>query len=115
LLRLMLNTIQWITADQQIVDIQGEGFIEALAWETTPGYAIHVLNYTNPNSQHCWLQASYPIGPQTVRMQLPHGVGVKSVELLRAGRTVPFHLEGEALQFTIPSVADYEVAAITVA
>ena len=115
LLRLLLNTIQWITGDQQIIHIQGEGFIEALSWETAPGYAIHVLNYTNPNAQHCWLQSSYPIGPQTVHMQLPHGVGVKSVELLRAGRTVPFHLEDDALQFTIPSVADYEVAAITVA
>jgi hypothetical protein len=115
LLRLLLNTIQWITGDQQVVHIQGEGFIEVLSWETAPGYAIHVLNYTNPNAQHCWLQASYPLGPQTVRMHLPQGVGVKSVELLKAGRTVPFHLDSETLQFTIPSIADYEVAAITVA
>ncbi len=83
------------------------------AWETTPGYAVHVLNYTNPNSHHGWLQSVYPLGPQAVSMRLPAGVKVKSVELLRAERTLPFSLEGELLHFIIPSVEDCEVAAIT--
>lgn len=115
LLRLLLNTIRWITHDQRIVHVQGEGFIETLSWETAPGYAVHLLNYTNPNAQHCWLQSTYPLGPQTVSMKLPQRVRVKSVELLKAGGTVPFHLTSETLQFTIPRLEDYEVAAITVA
>jgi hypothetical protein len=84
------------------------------AWETAPGYAIHLLNYTNPNAHHGWMQSTYPLGPQTVRMKLPAGVKVKSVELLQAGHSVPFGLESE-LHFTIPRVEDYEVAAISVA
>ena len=114
LLRLLHNTIRWITRDEHLVHIEGEGFIETLSWETTPGYAVHLLNYTNPNAQHCWLQSSYPLGPQTVSMKLPQGVGVKSVELLKAGLTVPFALESPTLRFTVPRVEDYEVAAITV-
>jgi hypothetical protein len=47
-------------------------------------------------------------------MMLPAGVKVKSVELLSAGSTVAFRLEGETLRFTIPRVEDYEVAAITI-
>ncbi|MGH9617854.1 MAG: hypothetical protein ACRD28_14035, partial [Acidobacteriaceae bacterium] len=115
LLRLLHNTIRWITRDERIVHIQGEGFIETLSWETAPGYAVHLLNYTNPNAQHCWLQSIFPLGPQTVSMKLPQGVRVRSVEILKAGGTVPFHLTGETLRFTIPHVEDYEVAAITVA
>ena len=115
LLRLLHNTLRWITRDERLVDIEGEGFIETLSWETTPGYAVHLLNYTNPSAHHGWMQAVYPLGPQIVRMKLPQGVRVQSIELLRAGRTVPFHLKDQSLQFTIPRVEDYEVAAITVA
>jgi hypothetical protein len=83
-------------------------------WETTPGYAVHLLNYTNPNTHHGWMRSIYPLSPQTVRMKLLQSVSVKSIELLQAGQTVAFDLENQVLQFTIPRVEDYEVAAITV-
>ncbi len=114
LLRLLHNTIRWMTRDESIVHVGGEGFIEMFAWETTPGYTVHLLNYTNPNAQHGWVQSIYPLGPQAVSMKLPEGVKVKSVELLHAEHTVPFHLEDGILRFTIPGVEDYEIAAIAV-
>jgi hypothetical protein len=98
----------------RIIEVEGEGFIEMFSWETTPGYAVHLLNYTNPNAHHGWMQSIYPLGSQTVRMKLPKSVRVKSIQLLQAGQSVAFGLEGEVLQFTIPRVEDYEVAAITV-
>jgi hypothetical protein len=119
LLRLMHNTIRWITGDERMVSVEGEGLVELFAWETVPGYAIHLLNYTNPNAQHGWMSSVYPLGPQTVSLKLPPNVRPKSVELLRPGQeslqSVPFHLEAQTLRFTIPSVQDYEVAAITIA
>ncbi len=114
LLRLLHNTIRWLTRDERIVHVEGEGFIEMFCWETAPGYAVHLLNYTNPDAQHGWLQSNYPLGPQTVRMKLPPGVGVRSVQLLKAGANLPFHLEDQTMHFTITRVEDYEVAAITV-
>jgi hypothetical protein len=114
LLRLLHNTIRWITQDERIVHVEGEGFLEMLSWETTPGYSIHLLNYTNPNAHHGWLQSIYPLGPQTIRMKLPPGIRVKSVELLQSGQRVPFGLENQTLHMTIPRVEDYEIAAVTV-
>jgi len=114
LLRLLQNTIRWITRDERMVHVNGDGFIESFAWETSPGYAIHLLNYTNPNAHHGWLDSVYPLGAQTVSMALPAGVKVRSVELLRAETSIPFRLEAQELRFTIPHVEDYEVAAITV-
>ena len=60
LLRLMHNTIRWLTRDERIVHVEGEGFLEMFAWETAPGYAVHLLNYTNPNAHHNWLNSVYP-------------------------------------------------------
>jgi hypothetical protein len=116
LLRLYQNTLTWLTRDRRIVSVQGEGLIEMFAWETEPGYAIHLLNYTNPSVHHGWLHSVMPLGPQRLAMQLPPGVRVRSVELLRAGSSMPFHVaDDQTLRCTIPAVEDYEVAAITVA
>jgi hypothetical protein len=114
LLRLLHNTIRWIMYEESVVHVEGDGLVEMFAWETTPGYAVHLLNYTNPNAHHGWMDGAYPLGPQVVTMKLPRGVQVKSAELLRAGQSVPFQYEAQILRFTIPRVEDYEVAAITV-
>jgi hypothetical protein len=45
-------------------------------------------------------------------MQLPQGRKVSRVQLLRAGADVPFQVADGALAFTIPSIVDYEVAAV---
>jgi hypothetical protein len=114
LLRLLHNTIRWITRDETIVRVEGDGFIEMFAWETTAGYSVHILNYTNANSHHGWLRSAYPLTPQRVSMKLPSGAKVKTVELLRADIRVPFRLESEVLTFNVPRVEDYEVAAVIV-
>ncbi len=114
LLRLLHNTITWLTNDERIVHVEGPGFIEMLCWETAPGYAVHLLNYTNPDAQHGWLQAIDPIGPQIVTMKLPPGIRAKSVDMLRAGESVKFTQQDQVLRFTVPRIESYEVAAVTV-
>ncbi len=115
LLRLLHNTLRWVSHDERLIQVDGEGFVELFCWETEPGYAVHILNYTNPDAQHGWLQSTYSLGRQTVTLQLPSGVRVRSVDLLRAGERADFHTDDRTLRFVIPRVGDYEVAAITVA
>jgi hypothetical protein len=114
LLRLLHNTIRWLMRDESMVHVEGDGLVEIFAWETRPGYTVHLLNYTNPDAQHGWLESSYALGPQTVSLVVPDGAKVNSVELLRAESMIAFQSDGGALRFTIPRVEDYEVAAITV-
>ena len=110
--RLLQNAIRWAAGDRAPVNIEGGGLIEIFAWETEPGFAVHVLNYTNPNAHRGWVREFYPVGEQRVRMLLPPGRRVTRVELLRAERDIPFHITGDLIEFAIPSVLSYEVAAL---
>ena len=44
--------------------------IETFVWETQAGFAVHVLNYTNPAMHRGWIRDFYPIDyiPQGVRL-----------------------------------------------
>ena len=63
ILRLLLNTIRWVSHDESVVHVDGPGFVEMFCWETSPGYAVHLLNYTNANAQHGWLRSVNPHRP----------------------------------------------------
>ena len=110
--KLLRNAVQWISKGESPVTIEGKGLIETFAWETQAGYAIHILNYTNPNAFKGWIREYYPIGEQRITMALPAGKKVSRVELLRAGKDVPFKIANGKIEFTIPSVLDYEIAAM---
>ena len=110
--RLINNTIRWMLRDAQPVSVDGSGVIETFAWETEPGFALHILNYTNPNTHRGWYRDFYPIGAQRVRFALPAGRKVSRVQLLRAEREIPFERTAAGIEFTVPGVTDYEVAAI---
>jgi hypothetical protein len=114
LARLLQNSIRWVAGANPPVTIQGEGVIEPFAWETKAGFAVHILSYTNPGMHKGWIRSFYPIGAQKVSMKLPQGVRVKRVELLRAEADVPFRMTSGSIEFTVPKVLDYEVAAMYV-
>ena len=109
---LLQNTIRWIAGNEAPFTVSGDGLVEAIGWETEAGFALHVLNYTNPNTHRGWLRKTYPIGEQKVRLQLPEGAKVARVELLRAGKDIAFRPASQSIEFVIPRIDDYEVAAI---
>jgi hypothetical protein len=109
---LLQNSIRWLLDGDVPIEIEGQGAIESFAWETEPGLALHVLNYTNPAMHRGWIREFFPIGEQKVRMRLPADAKPKRVELLRAESDIPFQLRDGALEFAIPKVLDYEIAAV---
>jgi hypothetical protein len=110
--RLLQNSIRWVLGGNTPVTVTGDGLIETFAWETEAGFAVHILNYTNPAAHRGWLRSFYPITGQKVRMKLPAGRRVTRVELLRAETNVPFRVSEGSIEFTVPKIADYEVAAL---
>lgn len=112
---LLQNCVRWMTGSEapvSPVSIEGPGFIETFAWETEPGFAVHVLNYTNPAAHKGWIRSFPPIGPQQVRMRLPKGADISRIDLLRAETPIPYRTAEGIVSFTVPRVDDYEVAAL---
>jgi hypothetical protein len=108
--RLLGNAVRWMLNDSAPLSITGEGLAEIFAWKTQAGHAIHILNYTNPEFQRGWFTQAYPLRAQQVSFKSE--TAISKVRLLRAGREVPFTRRGQAIEFTVPQVVDYEVAAL---
>jgi hypothetical protein len=109
--RLLINAIRWMCPEAPLT-ITGHGLAEVIAWKTKPGFAVHILNYANPQTLRGMYTESYPLGPQTVKMTLPAGFKASSVHLLAAGTRLSVTGSGAAIEFTIPAIGDYEVATI---
>ena len=108
------NVIQWVLRDSNPVTVQGEGLMEVIAWETEPGFAIHLLNYNGPNAFRGRMRTPITLGPQTVRLELPRDVTIRSASLLGAETALKFQQQGRVVEFTVPAVKAYEVAALEV-
>ena len=87
--------------------------LELFAWETEPGFALHILNYTNPGMTRPFISEFYPTGSLQARFQVPGGRKIASVRALRALRNLPFKQIEGTVTFDVPSVLDYEVIALT--
>jgi len=109
---LLQNAVRWVTKDDSNVKVSGDGVAEVIAWETEAGYAIHILNYNNPNMTLPWIRKHYPLGPQKATITLPGGVSIARVALLRSGTDIAFRQHGQTVEFVIPSINDYEVATL---
>jgi hypothetical protein len=55
----------------------------------------------------------YPVGPLQAYVQVPRNRKISSVRALRGGKNLPFRNTEGTVSFEIPSVADYEVVALT--
>ena len=112
--QLLINSIHWLMNGQELpATIEGSGMLELFAWETEPGFALHILNYTNPGMMHPFISQLYPTGPLQARFSVPDGRNIGSVRALRAARDLHFNQSEGTVRFEVPSVVDYEVIAIT--
>lgn len=112
--QLIQNSVRWVLGNNHApVSVAGEGIVELFAWETEPGYALHILNYTSPNMTRGFVRRFYAIGPQKVEFHTPSARKIRNVRALRAGRSLPFKQSNQTIQFEVPSVLDYEVVALT--
>ena len=110
--RVLHNAIRWLRrGSTPPATVTGDGLIEVFAWETEPGYALHVLNYTNPNTMRGPFRRFYPLSAQRIEFRAERRI--TSVRALKAGESLSFHQQGENVSFVIPAVVDYEVISLT--
>lgn len=110
--KIIQNAVKWMMKDKINITVEGDGYIEIFAWETEAGFAIHILNYNNPNMTRASIRKYYPIGEQKVKIEIPGGVKISKAELLRAGTALSIKQTGNLVEFVIPSIKDFEIAAL---
>jgi len=112
--QLIQNSVRWVLGDARSpVAVIGEGMAELFAWETEPGYALHIVNYNNPNMTRGFLRRFYAIGPQKVEFNVAAGRRISRARALRAARDLSFRQTERTVRLEIPSILDYEVIALT--
>jgi hypothetical protein len=113
-LALLRNVVAWATTEDPPAVVTGPGVLDVTVWEQRRSVTVHLVNLTNPMMMKGPVRELMPVGPQTVRLQLPGGRRAVAVHLLAAGRTVKPAWEGGRLVVTVPSVLDHEVVAVDV-
>lgn len=108
---LIAGAVRWVTRERKPLSVEGDGLLEVTGWQTEPGYAVHLVNHTNPNFRGGAFRQTYAVGPQKVMLQMTSAKPVRSARLLRAGAPVAFRQNGANLEVTVPSVGEYEVVA----
>lgn len=109
---LLVSAINWLTRGERPLAVTGNGLIEAYGWETEPGYAVHLLNYTNPAFRAGAARSIYPVGPQRVRLTLRTARPIKAARLLWSNQPLSFTQSGKVVEFVVPDLVHYEMAAL---
>jgi hypothetical protein len=110
--RQITNAVRWLLKDSNAVDVEGDGLIEVIAWETVPGYAVHLLNYTGANAFRGHMRKPATLASQKVKMNISGAKKIRRASLLSAGTSVEFQQEGNVISLTVPTVGMYEVIAL---
>jgi hypothetical protein len=111
---LVTNALRWLVRDTQPMTVEGDGLIEAYAWATEPGFAVHLVNHSQPGFRATAARKLVPAGPQKVRLTLPDARTIRSGRLLWAGQPLAFNQTGRMVEFTVPALGEYEMAAFEV-
>jgi hypothetical protein len=111
---LVTNALRWMIGNNKPLQAEGHGLVETYGWETEVGYAVHLINYTNPNFRTTGSRQMFPVGDQKVRLTLPNLKPIKKATLLHSGQPLAFQQTGNVVEFTIPNLVDYEAAGFEV-
>jgi hypothetical protein len=109
--RQLLNAVQWLMGDNNSVHVQGEGLMEVIAWRRNRASQCTCLTTNGPNAFRGRMRRPVTLANQSVRVQLPREVKIKTASLLRAETNVQFKQTGRIVELTVPSIKIYKVVA----
>lgn len=112
--RQLSNAVLWLLQGNNTVDVEGDGLMEVIAWETQRGFAVHLLNYNGANAFRGHMRKPIPLPAQSLRLRLPAGNKIRHASLLHSGTKVEFLQEGNRISLQVPKVDMYEVVALEV-
>lgn len=113
-LKMMRNTILWANHEPPVFEVEGAGLLDVTAWRDPGSITVHLVNLTNPMAMKGPFREFFPIGAQTLKLNLPREINAKRARLLVAEKSVGIVRSGTTLILTVPSILDHEVVAIDI-
>jgi hypothetical protein len=111
-LKVMRNTIHWASDEPPIVSVEGPGLLDVTAWRNAASITIHLVNLTNPMAMKGPYRDFFPVGQQSIKLNLPDKIEAKQARLLVADKRIELSHSGTTLTFSVPVILDHEVVAI---
>jgi hypothetical protein len=111
-LKLLRNTVLWANNEKPAVEVEGPGFLDVTAWRNPGSITIHLVNLTNPMTMKGPYRDFFPVGAQTLKLNLPGDIHPRQARLLVADKGIDFSRTGSALTLIVPTILDHEVVAI---
>jgi hypothetical protein len=115
-LKLLRNTVLWANNEVPVVQVEGPGLLDVAIWRNHGSITIHLVNLTNPMAMKGPYRDFFPIGPHTVKLDLPIDLQAKQARLLVADMSIDLSCtrsgSGSQLAVRVPSILDHEVVAI---
>jgi len=111
-LKVLRNTVLWANNEAPIIEVDGPGLLDVTVWRNPGSITIHLVNMTNPMAMKGPYRGFFPVGPHTVRLNLPSDLQPRLGRLLVAETDVELSRSGTVLTVRVPSILDHEVVAI---
>jgi hypothetical protein len=86
--------------------------LDVTVWRNPGSITIHLVNLTNPMAMKGPYRDFFPIGPHTLKLDLPSHLQAKQAQLLVANKSINFSCSSSQLTVRVPSILDHEVVAI---
>ena len=111
-LKLLRNTVLWANNEAPVVEVEGPGLLDVTVWRNPGSITIHLVNLTNPMAMKGPYRDFFPIGPHTLKLNLPSHLQAKQAQLLVANKSIDLSRSSSQLTVRVPSILDHEVVAI---
>ena len=111
-LKLLRNTVLWANNEAPVVEVEGPGLLDVTVWRNPGSITIHLVNLTNPMAMKGPYRDFFPIGPHTLKFNLPSHLQAKQAQLLVANKSIDLSRSSSQLTVRVPSILDHEVVAI---
>ena len=110
--RLLANVLRWAAQDRIPVHVEGPGLIDCRIYRQPDRLILHLVNLTNAGAWRSPVDELIPVGPLTVRLDVPPGVNPRRVRFLVGPQKPSPVLKRNQVTLKLTSLLDHEVLVI---
>lgn len=106
--RLITNAVHWGLCQRPMVEVTGKGVLDVAVREGADITAVLLMNLTNPMMMKGPIRETYPVGAQTITVEIPAGRTGATAQLVTTGTDLAVTCSGARATVTVPGIDTLE-------